>query len=254
MAITLEVCVNSTISAIEAQRGGADRVELCENMGDGGCTPSAGTIILAKEQLTIPVFVMIRPRGADFNYSDLEFEIMKSDIWMAKELGADGVVFGILLPDGRIDRKRMKVLVDLARPMGITCHRAFDMTRDPIEALDDLMELGIDRVLTSGQADSALEGAPLIRQLVQKAEGRIIIMPGHGIKEHNLKDVIQETGAQEFHLYLTEQVKSRMEFIRDDVKMGTPDLSEYAYTVVSSERVKKARDEGRRTKDVRRKT
>ncbi len=242
MAITLEVCVNSAISAIEAQRGGADRVELCENMVEGGCTPSAGSILLAKKHLDIPLFVMIRPRGADFCYSDAEFEIMKSDILMAKELGVDGVVFGILLPDGRINRKRMKVLVDLARPMGITCHRAFDMTRNPFEALEDLIDLGIDRVLTSGQADSALEGAPLIRKLMERAKERILIMPGHGVKENNLLQVVNETGAHEFHVYLTKQVKSRMEFIRDDVKMGTPDLSEYEHTVVSAERIRNARE------------
>jgi len=252
----LEACVNSAVSAIEAQKGGADRVELCENMADGGCTPSAGTIMLAKKHLSIPVFVMIRPRGADFCYSDEEYEIMKSDIRMAKELKADGVVFGILMADGRIDRKKMSELVKLARPMGVTCHRAFDMTRDPYEALEDLIKLGIDRVLTSGQADSALEGAPLIRKLIEKTRDRITIMPGHGIKEHNLKDIIRETGAGEYHMYLTEQVRSRMEFVRDNVKMGKPELSEYEHTVVSAERMRKAkegmRDEGRETRDERR--
>jgi copper homeostasis protein len=147
----LEACVNSAISAIEAQKGGADRVELCENLHDGGTTPSAGSIILARKHLHTGLFVMIRPRGGDFLYSSDEFEIMKSDIRMAKELGADGVVFGILLPGGTIDVERMKILSDLARPMGITCHRAFDMTADPFQAMEDLIGLGIDRILTSGQ-------------------------------------------------------------------------------------------------------
>ena len=238
----LEACVNSAISAIEAQSGGADRVELCENMADGGCTPSAGTIILARKRLTIPIFVMIRPRGADFLYSEDEFEIMKQDIRIAKSLGADGVVFGILMPDGRIDIDRMKELTALSRPMGITCHRAFDMTRDPMEALDDLIEIGVDRVLTSGQADSALDGAKLIRRLIERARKKIIIMPGHGVKENNLMQVVQETGATEYHMYLTKQVIGSMTFIREDVKMGVPDQSEFEYVQVDEKRIRKARE------------
>ena len=237
----LEACVNSAVSAIMAQLGGADRVELCENMADGGCTPSAGTIILARKRLTIHIFVMIRPRGADFLYSDEEFEIMKHDIRAAKELGADGVVFGILMPNGRMDRMRMTELVKMARPMGVTCHRAFDMTRDPMEAIDDLIEIGVDRVLTSGQADSALEGAGLINQLIRYARNRIIIMPGHGIKEHNLSQVVKETGATEFHMYLTKEIPGGMTFVREGVKMGKPEMSEYNYIQVDCERVKKAR-------------
>jgi copper homeostasis protein len=238
----LEACVNSAISAVEAQRGGAGRVELCENMADGGCTPSAGAIRFARKELTIGLFVMIRPRGADFLYSDAEFEIMKQDVLLAKESGADGVVFGILNPDGTIDQARMEQLVRLARPMGVTCHRAFDMTRDPFEALEELVSLGIDRVLTSGQSDSALEGAPLIRQLIGQANRRIIVMPGHGIKEHNLEQVIRETGAEEFHLYLTRKAPSKMQFSRLGVKMGSPGQSEYDLTLVDAERIRNARE------------
>jgi copper homeostasis protein len=238
----LEACVNSAISAIEAQKGGADRIELCENMMEGGCTPSAGTIRFARQHLHIPIMVMIRPRGADFLYSDAEFEIMKQDIISAKELGADGVVFGILKPDGTIDIGRMEILAELARPMKVTCHRAFDMTADPLKALDDLISLGIERVLTSGQSDSALLGAGLIRKLIEHAADRIIIMPGHGIKEHNFEEAIRITGATEFHLYLTNQVPSSMQFLRDDVKMGKPDLSEYGYEVVDAERIRRAKN------------
>jgi len=234
--------VNSAVSALAARRGGADRVELCENMADGGCTPSAGTIKTAKKLLWIPVMVMIRARGGDFLYSDEEFEIMQMDITVAKESGADGVVFGILTPDGQIDSNRMATLVHLAKPMDITCHRAFDMTRDPSEALEALISLGIRRVLTSGQADSALEGAPLIRELIRWAAGRIIVMPGHGIKEHNLAKTVRETGAGEFHLYLPEQKNSRMVFRRDKVKMGKPGSSEYEITVIDPDRVRKARE------------
>jgi copper homeostasis protein len=238
----LEACVNSAVSAVEAQHGSADRVELCENMPEGGCTPSAGAIKFARAHLQIRLFVMIRPRGADFLYTPAEFDIMKQDVTTAKELGADGVVFGILKPDGAIDRERMKILAELARPMGITCHRAFDMTRDPSEALDDLISIGIDRVLTSGQSDSALSGASLIRQLIRQAGNKIIVMPGHGIKEHNLEEVIRLTGAEEFHLYLPKRQKTAMLFRRDHVTMGDPDNSEYEITLIDRERVRAARD------------
>lgn len=241
--ILLEACVNSAISAVEAQAGGADRVELCENMGEGGCTPSAGTIVFARKHLHIDLYVMIRPRGADFLYSPEEFEIMKQDIVLAKEIGADGVVFGILTPVGTIDSLRMKELVALARPMGVTCHRAFDMTIDPLQALEELIALGIDRVLTSGQSDSALHGAPLIKQLIEKANGRIAIMPGHGIKEYNVLEVIEATGAKEFHLYLPTKIPGGMKFRRENVAMGIPDNSEYETILVDREKVRKAKEE-----------
>ncbi|HNW75571.1 MAG TPA: copper homeostasis protein CutC [Bacteroidales bacterium] len=238
----LEACVNSAISAVEAMKGGADRVELCENMAEGGCTPSAGTVRYAVRHLHIPVFVMIRPRGADFLYNEAEFEIMKEDVVVAKESGASGVVFGILTDDGKIDAVRMEELIRLARPMGITCHRAFDMTSDPIEALDTLIRLGVDRVLTSGQTDSALTGAPLIRELIRHASGRILIMPGHGIKEHNLEQVIRATGASEFHLYLPKKVRSSMHYVREEVKMGNPDLSEYDHTIIDHQKISRAKE------------
>jgi copper homeostasis protein len=238
----LEACVNSGISALEAQVGGADRVELCENMADGGTTPSAGAIRFARERLQIGLFVMIRPRGADFLYSDEEFEIMQHDVKLARDYGADGVVFGILKPDGTIDRDRMGRLADLARPMGITCHRAFDMTRDPLEALFDLESLGIDRILTSGQSDSALAGAPLIRQLIAESKGMISVMPGHGVKEHNLEEVLRKTGAKEVHMYLTKTIKGKMIFQRDKVFMGSPANPEYEITIVDRERIRLGKD------------
>jgi len=237
----LEACVNSAVSALEAQKGGANRVELCENMFEGGCTPSTGAIKFARQHLHIGLFVMIRPRGADFCYNHEEFEIMKADVRIAKELGADGVVFGILNPNGTIDKDRMSQLVELALPMGITCHRAFDMTRDPYEAMNDLVSIGVNRILTSGQSDSALTGAPLIRELIRKSQDKIILMPGHGIKEHNLEEAIRETGAIEFHLYLTKNMSTIMQFIREDVKMGKPELSEYDHTVVDAGRIREAK-------------
>jgi copper homeostasis protein len=184
---------------------------------------------------------MIRPRGADFFYSPKEFEIMMQDVRLAKDFGADGVVFGILNPDGTIDKNRMAQLADLARPMGISCHRAFDMTRDPCEALNDLISIGIDRILTSGQTDSALTGAPRIRELISKSQDKIILMPGHGIKENNLEQVIHETGAKEFHLYLTKNVSTNMQFTRENVKLGKPELSEYDTIIVDKERIARAK-------------
>ena len=236
-----EACVNSAISAIEAQKGGADRVELCENLHDGGTTPSAGTIRFARKNLHIGLFVMIRPRGGDFLYSEDEFEIMEEDIRMAKELGADGVVFGILRPDGSIDLQRMKILVDLARPMGITCHRAFDMTADPFQAMEELIGLGVDRILTSGQQPTAPQGALLIKELITKSAGRIIIMPGSGVKEHNAAALIESTGAKEIHIHLEKQEPSRMIFKQPSVYMGKPDQSEFESTLTDMERIKNLR-------------
>jgi len=238
----LEACVNSAVSAIEAQVGGADRVELCENLHDGGTTPSAGSILFARKHLHISLYVMIRPRGGDFLYSDDEFEIMKTDIGIASEMGADGVVFGILLPDGTIDRERMKTLVDLARPMGVTCHRAFDMTADPFRAMEDLISLGIDRILTSGQQPSAPQGELLIRELVLRSAGRIIIMPGSGVKEHNILRLAETTGVSELHIHLEKQEPGRMQFRQSSVYMGKPGQSEFEHTVTDRTRIRRVRD------------
>jgi copper homeostasis protein len=237
----LEACVNSAISAIEARKGGADRVELCENLHDGGTTPCAGSIWFARKKLRIGLFVMIRPRGGDFLYSDEEFEIMQEDIRMARKLGADGVVTGILLPDGTIDVNRMKTLAGLARPMGITCHRAFDMTSDPFQAMEQLIELGFDRILTSGQQPTAPQGAPLIRELIIRSAGRIVIMPGSGVKEHNVEALIRATGATEVHIHLDKQEASRMTFKQPSVYMGNPDQSEFEHTLTDRERISRLR-------------
>ncbi len=233
----IEVCVNSALSAVEAQRGGAARVELCENLHDGGATPSAGTIRLARKWLDIKLYVMIRPRGGDFLYSREEFEIMQEDIRVALEAGADGVVFGILRSDGTIDTDRMKVLIRLAGPMGITCHRAFDMTPDPFRAMEDLIRLGVERILTSGQQPTAEQGIPLISKLIARAGGRIAIMPGSGVKEHNFKKIAQETGATELHIHLDRQVPSPMVFRQPSVYMGIPGQSEFEHTATDPNRV-----------------
>jgi copper homeostasis protein len=238
----IEACVNSAVSAIEAQKGGADRVELCENLHDGGTTPSTGTIHFARKSLHIGLNVMIRPRGGDFLYSDAEFEIMAEDIKVAKKLGTDGVVFGILKADGTIDMERMKILTDLARPMGVTCHRAFDMTADPFLAMEDLIQLGVDRILTSGQQKTAPDGAELISELINKSNGRIIIMPGCGVKEDNIEDLIRITSATEVHIHLEKQQPSRMIFRQSSVYMGIPDQSEFEHTITDRERIRKVRN------------
>jgi copper homeostasis protein len=236
--MTIEICVNSALSAVEAMAGGANRVELCENLYHGGTTPSQGTMIKARELVDIDLFVMIRPRGGDFLYSDHEFDIMKEDIVRARESGVDGVVTGILLPDGSVDVKRMATLIELARPLEVTFHRAFDMTADPFKSMEDIIALGTDRILTSGQRPSALEGAPLIRELIRIARGRIAIMPGSGIKEHNVINVVKQTGAEEIHIRLDKQEPSRMIFQQSSVFMGNTGQTEFEIPV--TDRIKVA--------------
>ena len=197
--ILLEVVIDSVESALAAQEGGASRVELCDNLLEGGATPSAGMIAAVRRAVSIGVMVMIRPRGGDFCYSDLEFEVMQHDIRVAKKLGADGVVFGILTPDGDVDTERMVVLLELARPLKVTCHRAFDMAADPRQALEALIVLGVDRVLTSGGENTALEGLDLIAELTEQAGGRIVVMPGGGITERNIGRIAAASGAHEIH-------------------------------------------------------
>jgi copper homeostasis protein len=218
--IIFEACIGSAEAAIAAQQGGADRVELCANLLEGGTTPSAGSIWLARQRIDIGLQVMIRPRGGDFCYSGVEFEIMKYDIEMAKKLGADGVVIGILRPDGTVDRERVAELVELARPMNVTFHRAFDMARDPYQALEELIDLGVDRVLTSGQEITAFEGLDLIAGLVQRSGGRIVVMPGGGIHERSIHKIVERTGAREVHAAAPVIVPSAMEYRNPNCFMG----------------------------------
>jgi copper homeostasis protein len=235
----LEVCAGSVTSALNAQAGGAHRVELCDNLNEGGVTPSASAIILAKRYLQIPVFVLIRPRSGDFLYSDIEFEMMNEDVRFCKEHGAKGVVLGILKVDGSIDLERMAELVELARPMQVTFHRAFDLAADPFKALEDIISLGIERILTSGQAASAMEGAALISELAIKAGSRIIIMPGGGITENNVAGLINKTGAKEVHASLRTLVKSKMLYRNELTSMGKSGKNEYAWMETDVERVQR---------------
>jgi copper homeostasis protein len=199
LKILLEVCVESVESAMAAQEGGAARVELCDNLLEDGTTPSAGMIEMARQHLRIGLYVMIRPRGGDFCYSDVEFEVMKKDVLIAKQLGADGVVFGLLKPDHNVDLERTRELVQLARPLRVTFHRAFDLAADSFRALEDIISLEIERILTSGHAKTALAGLPLITRLVQAAAGRVIIMPGSGIRPQNIRTILTASGAVEIH-------------------------------------------------------
>lgn len=205
-----------------AQQGGANRVELCDNLIEGGTTPSAGTITLARKLIDIDLNVIIRPRGGDFCYSEIEFEVMKYDIAQAKQLGANGVVIGLLQPNGTVDVDRTRALVELARPLSVTFHRAFDMTRDPYEALETLINLGLDRVLTTGQESSALEGLDLITELMQQAGSRIIVMPGlsSGFSVHNFQKIVTQSGAKEVHTAAMSPRDSRMNFRNGRSFMG----------------------------------
>ena len=210
--MTVEIVVYNIASALKAQEGGADRVELCDNPGEGGTTPSYGMIRMAREKTNLQLYPIIRPRGGDFLYSDDEFRMMMHDIQMCKEIGCEGVVIGLLKPDGTIDGLRTAKLVNAAYPMGVTFHRAFDRTIDPFEALEDIIEIGCERILTSGQRPTALEGANLIKQLLGHANGRIIIMPGSGVRADNVIDLAEKTNAVEFHTSARKVIPNKMDY------------------------------------------
>jgi copper homeostasis protein len=216
----IEICVDSVEGAMAAERGGADRVELCDNLLEGGTTPSGGAIKLARERLRIGLQVIIRPRGGDFLYSDVEFAVMLEDVRLAKALGADGVVIGCLTAEGDIDLPRTRRLIELARPMNVTFHRAFDMGRDPKRALEELVELGVNRVLTSGQEASVLEGLDLICDLQKQAAGRLIVMPGGGLTPRNVHKIVQISGVNEVHLSARSGIESGMKFRNSRCFMG----------------------------------
>ncbi|MCS5625970.1 MAG: copper homeostasis protein CutC [Planctomycetes bacterium] len=198
--ILLECCVGSVESAVNAELGGAGRVELCAALELGGVTPSSAAIRLARERIDIPLFVLVRPRGGDFHYSPVEVEVMKTDIAAARDLGADGIVLGISRKDGNVDVERTAELIEAAGGASITFHRAFDSTPDPLAALETLRELGVNRVLTTGGARRAEEGLAGLGKLVEAAAGRIGILPGGGINHENCRQVVEQTGAREIHV------------------------------------------------------
>lgn len=208
----LEAAVGNLHSALAAQAAGVHRIELCDNLKEGGTTPSYGYLVQARKLLHIPVYPIIRPRGGDFLYSEAEFETMKDDIRLCKQLGFEGVVIGMLDADGAVDARRTAALVQLAWPMGVTFHRAFDRAADPFAALEVLIEMGCERVLTSGQVPAAPDGAALIRQLVEQADGRMIVMPGSGVRAANLAQLMADTGAAEYHSSAKTTIATGMHF------------------------------------------
>lgn len=239
MTRLLENCAYSAESALNAQNGGADRVELCSGMGEGGTTPSYGEMLAARQVLTTTKLnVIIRPRGGDFLYTENEIEIMANDIKAARHIGADGVVFGCLTSDGGIDTPALERLLAAADGMSTTFHRAFDVCRDPFAAMEEIIALGFDRILTSGQQPNAERGIPLLRQLVDKADGRIVIMPGCGITPHNIKRIAVETGATEFHASARKTIGSLMTFRNEAVSMGGNGADEYARSITDTETIK----------------
>jgi len=235
----IEVCANSLESALAAQAGGAARVELCAALAEGGLTPSPAAIELAREKTRIKLHILIRPRGGDFCYDDTEFAVMKRDIAFCQRAGADGVVIGMLNPDGSVDLARMRELVSTARPMAVTFHRAFDMAADAFRALDDVLALGVERLLTSGQRGSAMDGKELIAELVRRAGNRLIVMPGAGVNEGNIRELMAVTGAREFHLSGQKKVTSRMKYRNPHVFMGVPGLPEYEIGVTDAETIRR---------------
>lgn len=225
--ITLEICLESVDSVIAADRGGAQRVELCANLLEGGTTPSAGTIRAARERAKIAINVMIRPRGGDFLYTDVEFASMRHDIRIAKDLDADGIVLGLLRADGTVDVERTRQLVELAQPLPVTFHRAIDVSRDLLEALEAVIATGAARVLTSGGQPSVVDGEPMVAKMVAAANGRIIVMPGCGIRADNVLSILESTGASEVHIALEEEIPSGMHFRRAEIPMGGVEGREY---------------------------
>lgn len=236
-----EVCANSVESCIAAQAGGANRVELCAGIPEGGTTPSYGDIVVAREVLNKTLLhVIIRPRGGDFLYSSTEQRIMLKDVCNARSLGADGLVFGCLTAKGGIDLPFMRQLMEASQGIPVTFHRAFDVCSNPREALEQIIDLGCKRILTSGGQATAEQGMPLLKELQQQAAGRIIILAGCGVNENNIARIATETGIREFHFSARENIESEMQHRNAAVSMGgTVHIEEYCRPVTTAQRVKR---------------
>jgi len=215
MSFKLEICSFDLVSAILAQDAGAGRIELCAGPAEGGTTPGPGVIKAARERIHIDLYPIIRPRGGDFLYSDEEYDVMVKEVNFCKQVGCNGVVIGLLNADGTVDKGRVGRLVEMAYPLGVTFHRAFDWATNPFEALEDIISLGCERILTSGQRPTAPEGAALINELIRQADDRIIIMPGSGIRADNILELAEKTDASEFHTSARTKVRTKMEFINE---------------------------------------
>ncbi|HVS96819.1 MAG TPA: copper homeostasis protein CutC [Puia sp.] len=236
MGYRLEICAFNLASALVAQRAGADRVELCAGPEEGGTTSSPGTIAIARHQLRIQLYPIIRPRGGDFLYSDEEYAVMQRDIAYCKTAGCNGVVFGILKADGSVDTARCARLVELAYPMGVTFHRAFDWAANPFEAMETIIRMGCERILTSGGRPTAEEGAQLIDQLVRESDDRIVIMPGSGVRASNIADLAEKTGATEFHTSARILKASGMDYVNTAMRENQ------AVVLAAEEEIQKIRE------------
>lgn len=235
---TFEVCANSVKSCLAAQDGGAHRVELCAAIPEGGTTPSFGEIAIAREMLQIKLHVIIRPRSGDFLYSSLEIKSMLKDIEMCRKLNVDGVVLGVLNSSGNINVSAMNELMSASNGMSVTFHRAFDMSHDPHTALEQIINLGCDRLLTSGQRSTAEEGIPLLKKLNEQAGNRIILLAGSGVNETNIQKIASETDISEFHFSAREKQESQMAYRNPSVSMGgTVHINEYQNVYTSARKV-----------------
>ena len=235
----IEIATSDFVTTKSAVQGGADRIELCANLAEGGTTPSFGTIKQCREAFDISLYPIIRPRGGDFLYTDEEFAIMLQDVKLCKQISCDGVVIGLLNADGTIDVKKTSMLIEAAYPLGVTFHRAFDRCKDPFEALEQLIEIGCERILTSGQQTSVVEGIELVTELQKKADERITIMPGSGVRKENIKMLAEKTGCVEFHSSLRGKESSKMEFIHPAFKDS---VESYSNNAISPDEVRALRN------------
>ena len=241
VTMVLEICVDSVESAIASQAGGAQRIELCSDLTEGGITPSPGMIQAVRKRVAMEIFVMVRPRGGDSFYTGHEYDAMRYDVVQIKLLGADGVVLGLLKPDGQVDVERTRELVKLAHPMQATFHRAFDMSSDLDASLSQVMETGAHRILTSGGMQSIAQGADRIAHLIAAAKGKIQIMVGGGLRQENIHKIALLTGAREFHCSLRTKIDSPITFRNRNLKLGTAASDEFSRFVVQEGNVRKLR-------------
>ena len=241
MGYTLECCVDSVESAIAAKKGGADRIELCSALVIGGLSPSQALYWKIREQVDLPIRVLLRPRFGDFCYTDFEHEIIKEEIRSFRKLGADGIVIGTMKPDGTLNVEQMKKLIEEAQGMSVTLHRAFDMCKNPFMALEEARKLGINTILTSGQKNTCIDGVELLKELVEKAQGETEILVGGGVDASVLPVLAEKTKAKAYHMSGKISMESEMRYRKQDVSMGIASVSEYEIWRTSEKRVREAR-------------
>ncbi|MFQ6807668.1 MAG: copper homeostasis protein CutC [Blautia sp.] len=241
MGYTLECCVDSVESAIAAKKGGADRIELCSALVIGGLSPAQALYWKIREQVDLPIRVLLRPRFGDFCYTDFEHEIIKEEIRSFRKLGADGIVIGTMKPDGTLNVEQMKELIEEAKGMSVTLHRAFDMCKNPFMALEEARKLGINTILTSGQKNTCIDGVELLKELVEKAQGETEILVGGGVDASVLPVLAEKTKAKAYHMSGKISMESEMRYRKQDVSMGIASVSEYEIWRTSEKRVREAR-------------